>query len=127
MKKILLVEDDEDLSDLIRTVLTQKAYKVFISHTSDEGLKMAKEEKPDLILMDILLPGMNGAEVVKNLKTVPMVRDIPVLFLTGLLSHSEKDSEEDGVHIDGKKYTTIAKPVNIPTLLSEIEKALKQK
>ena len=123
MKKILIVDDDRDLSDLTRSVLARGGYEVFISHDSSMGIDMAKKQKPDLILMDIMLPGINGAEVVKVLKSEPVLRDIPVLFFTALLSDADKYNTE-GIQVDGKHYTAIAKPYEIKDLLEKVKKIL---
>ena len=123
MKKILIVDDDRDLSDLTRSVLARGGYEVFISHDSSMGIDMAKKQKPDLILMDIMLPGMNGAEVVKLFKADPILKDIPVIFLTGLLSDADRDNT-DGIQVDGKHYTAIAKPYEIKDLLEKVKKIL---
>ena len=123
MKKILIVDDDRDLSDLTKSVLVRGGYEVLISHDSSMGIDMAKKQKPDLILMDVMLPGMNGAEVVKLLKSEPILREIPVLFLTALLSDADKYNTE-GIRVDGKHYTAIAKPYEIKDLLEKVKKIL---
>ena len=123
MKKILIVDDDHDLSDLTKSVLVRGGYEVLISHDSSMGIDMAKKQKPDLILMDIMLPGMNGAEVVKLLKSEPIIRDIPVIFLTALLSDADK-YDTAGIQVDGKHYTAIAKPYEIKDLLEKVKKIL---
>ena len=123
MKKILIVDDDRDLSELTQSVLGRAGYEVIISHDSSTGIDMAKKQKPNLILMDVMLPGMNGAEVVKLLKADPILKDVPVIFFTALLSEADQHNA-DGIRVDGKNYTAIAKPYEIKDLLEKIKKIL---
>ena len=123
MKKILIVDDDRDLSELTQSVLKQAGYEVIVSHDSLSGIDMAKKQKPNLILMDVMLPGMNGAEVVKSLKADTILKDIPVIFLTALLSEADKHNT-DGIRVDDKKYIAIAKPYEIKNLLEKVKKIL---
>ena len=121
MKKILVVDDDQDLSGLIKEVLNKGGYKVLISLDPKTGLDIARQERPDLILMDVMLPGMNGAEMVKILKSESMLRDIPIIFLTGLLSNNEKYNGEAGIKVGEKYYVAIAKPFEIKDLLAKVK------
>lgn len=123
MKRILLIDDDHDMADLVKAILTSEGYGTLQAFSSQEGIETAKRERPDLILMDIMLPGMNGGEAVKILKSEPLVRDIPVIFLTALLSGSE-EAEQDGVVIDGHRYRVIGKPFEIKHLLETVKLVL---
>ena len=84
MSKILFVEDEPSLQKAIREVLTQEGYKVLGAADGEEGLKKAKEEKPNLILLDLILPKKDGFEVLKELKADEKLKDIPVIVLTNL-------------------------------------------
>lgn len=88
-KTILLVEDDEFLAELYATKLTLEGYKVYLAIDGLKGLKMAKEKKPALILLDILLPKMDGFTVLAELKKDPKAKNIPVVLLTNLSQRSE--------------------------------------
>ncbi len=123
MRRILVVDDDFDLSGLVQAVLTQHGYNVLISHNASEGMEMARGQKPDLILMDVMLPEMSGADVVKLLKSDRRVKDIPVVFLTGLLSKKEQ-YEDDHICVDGQSYPAVAKPFEINDLLEKIKTSL---
>ena len=84
MSKILFVEDEPSLQKAISEVLTQEGYKVLGAADGEEGLKKAKEEKPNLILLDLILPKKDGFEVLKELKADEKLKDIPVIVLTNL-------------------------------------------
>lgn len=124
MRKILLIDDDQDLSDTIKSVLEYDGYDVLLSHDSQKGIDMAKEQKPDMILMDVMLPGMNGAEAVKILKSTPVVRDIPVIFLTALMSNSDSKAQQEGLNVDGVNYQTLGKPFENMKLLEIVRSTL---
>lgn len=82
--KILLVEDEFYISDLYKMILESAGFEVILAVNGEEGLKYVEEEQPNLILLDIMLPKINGIEVLKKLKKTKIIRDIPVLLLTNL-------------------------------------------
>lgn len=82
--KILLVEDDTFLSSMYSTKFNLEGFVVAAAHDGEEGYKLAKKEKPDIILLDILLPKMDGFTVLDNLKKDEETKDIPVIMLTNL-------------------------------------------
>jgi DNA-binding response OmpR family regulator len=84
MKKILFVEDEPSLQKAISELLTQEEFKVLNASDGEEGLKFAKAEDPDLILLDLILPKKDGFEVLKELKADEKTKDIPVIVLTNL-------------------------------------------
>ncbi len=84
MKKILFIEDEPSLQKAISEVLTQEGFKVLSAPDGEEGLKSAKAEDPDLILLDLILPKKDGFEVLKELKADEKMKDIPVIVLTNL-------------------------------------------
>jgi len=91
MKKntILLVEDDEFLAELYATKLTLEGYRVILATDGMKGLKLAKEKSPSLILLDILLPKLDGYQVLAELKKDSKAKDIPVVLLTNLSQRNE--------------------------------------
>jgi len=123
MKKILIVDDDLDLSETIKSVLELEGYTLSISNAPQAGIKLAKEQQPDLIIMDVLLPEMNGAEVVKILKSDPVVKNIPVIFLSGLVSTD--DDLQGGMQVGGKHYQILAKPFENKRLVGLVKSILK--
>lgn len=84
MKKILFVEDESILQKAFGDVLQQKGYKILNALNGEIGLRMAKSENPDLILLDLVLPYLHGFEVLKKLKEDPETKEIPVIVLTNL-------------------------------------------
>ena len=87
---ILVIDDDDTITGLIKTVLTKEGYQVQIANDGINGVKMAENLKPDIILMDITMPGLDGYEATEKIKQNPAIREIPVIFLTG------KSASEDG-------------------------------
>lgn len=84
MKKILFIEDESALQKTFAEILTQEGYEIISALDGEVGLQMAKSQKPDLILLDLVLPRLHGFEVLKELKTSPETRDIPIIVLTNL-------------------------------------------
>jgi DNA-binding response OmpR family regulator len=83
-KKILVIEDDKFLQKIIDAKLSKEGYDVLISIDGEEGMKSIKENRPDLILLDIILPGINGFEVLARIKSDPSTSEIPVIILSNL-------------------------------------------
>lgn len=84
MKKILFIEDESALQRAATQVLTEEGYHVLSALDGEIGLRLAKEEKPDLVLLDIILPKKDGFEVLSELKLDPKTKNIPVIILTNL-------------------------------------------
>ena len=124
MARILLIDDDRDLAYLTRLSLLPKGHDILPFHDAQKAMEAAKQQKPDLILMDIMLPGVSGAEAVKQLRKDPNLQNVPVVFLTGLISSAEEDVEKTGINIDGRTYQTLGKPYEIEDLLKVIEQTL---
>ena len=116
-KKILIVDDDTSITLSISFVLEKEGYIVTTAVDGEEAVKKAKEELPHLIVLDIMLPKMNGFEVCKRLKANAQTREIRIIMLTAKGDEKDKRlAEELGVN------GYITKPFNIDTLLSEIKK-----
>jgi DNA-binding response OmpR family regulator len=84
MAKILFIEDEPTLQKELKEILEQEKIRIFAAFDGEEGLKKAKEEKPNLILLDLILPKKDGFEVLKELKADEKLKDIPVIVLTNL-------------------------------------------
>lgn len=82
MKKILLVDDDAHLLELIRTLLKQKGYEVVVASSGQECLDKLKKMKPDLILLDVMMPDMDGKEVCRRIRANPETKSLKIAFLT---------------------------------------------
>lgn len=124
--RILLVDDDADFVESTKTILESKPYEVLIAVNGNEGLRKAREEKPDLILLDVIMPVEDGFTAAEELKKDPQLEDIPVLMLT---SYSQKGAgtgipRDRGYELEAEDY--IEKPVSPEELLAVVEKHLKK-
>ncbi len=116
MKKILVVEDNETNMYLITFILKNKAYDVIEARSGEEGVEMAKKEKPDLIIMDIQLPGIDGLETTKQIRDSEADGGVPIVALT---SYAMVGDREKALNAGCTGY--IEKPINPETFMSEIE------
>ena len=118
-KKILIVEDNEQNMYLATYLLTQNGYEVISADDGYEAIDKAISERPDLILMDIQLPDLDGYKATKRIKHIPGYKDIPIVALT---SYAMAGDREKALAIGCVGY--IEKPFDPDTLLSEVEKFL---
>ncbi len=100
-KTILIVEDDEFLRELIIRKLTEEGFKVSQAIDGEEGIKKIKEEKPDLVLLDLILPGIDGFEVLAKVKEDSSLISIPVIILSNL---GQKEDVEKGLKLGAVDY-----------------------
>ena len=118
-KKILVVDDDKGLLKMIRSSLMHHGMEVITADSGEKGLSLAFQKKPDLIILDVILPGVKGRQVCVKLKEHPVTRDIPVMFLTA------KDSPDDvRAEMAAGAVTHLTKPVDFKKLVLEIENIL---
>ncbi len=122
MAKILLVEDNEMNRDMLSRRLTRKGYEVAIAVDGEQGVAMARSESPDLILMDMSLPVLDGWEATRQLKAAPETQAIPVIALT---AHAMAGDREKAVEAGCDDYDI--KPIEMPRLLEKIEALLGKK
>ena len=120
-KKILLVDDDADFVEATKLILESKSYDVVVSYDGKEGLKKVQTEEPNLIILDVMMPEMDGYEVCAKLKSDPRFKDIPVLLLTavGEAISTTKYTKEMGMKIEADDY--IPKPVELNELVERVE------
>lgn len=123
-KKILVVDDEKRIRELLDLRLSSEGYEVFLAQHGEEAVEQAKKHLPDLILMDVMMPRMDGPEAVKRLGEDPATKDIPVIFLTAIITKEEENSRLFGIQTDATKHRFIAKPFDAEDLLVEIQKAL---
>lgn len=121
MAKILLVEDNEMNRDMLSRRLMRKGYEIVMAVDGNEGVEKAQTEAPDLILMDMSLPVLDGWEATKILKTFPATQSIPVIALT---AHAMAGDREKAIEAGCDDYDT--KPVELPRLIEKIEKLLQK-
>ncbi len=119
MTKILLVEDNQMNRDMLSRRLARKGYEVVIAIDGQQGVDMARSETPDLILMDMSLPVLDGWEATRQLKGAPETQAIPVIALT---AHAMAGDREKAVKAGCNDYDT--KPIELPRLLEKIEALL---
>jgi len=124
--KILLVDDDPDFVEATKVVLESQPYEVITALSGKEGLEKAREEKPDLVLLDIIMPEVDGFQVCQQLKKDPQLAEIPVIMIT---SFSEKYREtslglSQGLSLEAEDF--VDKPVAPAELLIRVEKWLKK-
>jgi two-component system, cell cycle response regulator DivK len=120
MAKILIVEDNEMNRDMLSRRLIRRGYHIVIAVDGAEGIAMAKAENPDLVLMDMSLPVIDGWEAARRLKAEPSTRAIPVI---GLTAHAMAGDREKVLAAGCDDYDT--KPVELPRLLQKIEALLR--
>jgi len=118
---ILIIEDNEKNRKLIRDLLQVKGYQTIESETAEDGLKLAEEKTPALILMDIQLPGMDGITAMKQLKAAPKTKSIPIVAITAsAMTYNRQTMLAEG--FDG--YQT--KPFNLTEFLADVGRLIGQ-
>ena len=124
MKKILVVDDDPEVVELVRNRLEANHYEVASASDGQIGIKKAQKERPDLILMDIMMPNLPGGDAVRLLKSDLATKHIPVIFLTAVASNVPQPQEAKGINVDGQFFTAVAKPFKSEKLLFEIKQVI---
>jgi len=116
-KKILLVDDEEEVLDLLGNTLKRHGYEVVLASCGADAIELARQVMPDLIILDMVMPDIYGADVAKALSKDFETKDIPIVFLTGIADSSD---ESFGIKA-GKHYGVLAKPVDEAKLLAAIK------
>jgi DNA-binding response OmpR family regulator len=101
MSKILIIEDENILAEMYQDKFSQAGYEVFLAPSSEEGVELAKREKPDLILLDILLPKENGIQFLKRFKEIKEISKIPVVALS---NYDEPKTKREAAELGIKDY-----------------------
>lgn len=122
MYEILIADDDEDIRELLKYNLEKEGYSVQLAVDGHDCLKKINAQKPDLLLLDVMMPGMDGIEVCENLKSDESLKDILICFLT---ARSEDYSQIAGLEAGGDDYVT--KPIKPKVILSRISAILRRK
>ncbi len=120
MKKILFIEAESALQKTFGDVLKQEGYKRASALDGEEGLRLVKSEKPDLVLLDLILPKLNGFDVLKSLKEYPETKDIPIIVLTNLEGTGDV---EKALELGATTYLVKAN-YTLEEVLQKIKKAL---
>ena len=121
MAKILIVEDNEMNRDMLSRRLIRRGYQILMAVDGAEGIATANAENPDLILMDMSLPVVDGWEATRRLKAEPLTRAIPII---GLTAHAMTGDRDKAIAAGCDDYDT--KPVELPRLLQKIETLLRR-
>lgn len=119
-KKILVVDDDKIFLKLVEYDLTKNGFDVVTAQDGETGVILAKTQRPDLILLDINMPGLEGGDVVAMLEANPLTSDIPIIFVTALLTKQEEEKRHNMMG----KHSFFSKPYNLGRLLEEIDKLI---
>ena len=120
-KTILVVDDEQDLLDLIEYNLLKEGFDVLKAENGEEGIEVAKNFKPDLMLLDIMMPKMDGLQVVDAIRKEDSLKQMAIIFLT---ARSDEKTEVDGLNKGGDDYIT--KPISTTKLISRIKAVLRR-
>lgn len=115
-KKILIVEDEQDILQLVKLYLEKEGFRTVTAATGSEGLKQVKQEKPDLIILDLMLPELDGLEVCKRLRSAPETAMLPIIMLT---AKAEESDTVIGLELGADDYVT--KPFSPKALMARVK------
>jgi len=115
-KKILIVEDEHDILQLVKLYVEKEGFRTVSATTGTEGLRQVKQEKPDLVVLDLMLPGIDGLEVCKRLRATPETALLPIIMLT---AKAEESDTVVGLELGADDYIT--KPFSPKTLVARIK------
>ncbi|MEX0647002.1 MAG: response regulator transcription factor [Balneolaceae bacterium] len=118
---ILVVDDEQDLLDLIEYNLKKEGFEVLKAENGQDGIRMAREHNPNLVLLDIMMPKMDGLEVCDQMRADPGLRHIPIIFLT---ARGDEKTEVEGLDKGADDYIT--KPISTTKLISRIKAVLRR-
>jgi two-component system cell cycle response regulator DivK len=122
MSTVLIVEDNDKNMKLARDVLQAKGYQTLEAVTGEEGVKLAREKKPDLVLMDIQLPGINGIEAFRQIRAHENTRGIPVVALTASVTPTDRSA------ITAAGFDAfLGKPINLKEFLDTVKRLVEGK
>ena len=117
---VLVVDDEDDIVDLLRYNLSKEGHRVSIARDGVEAMTSVKEDRPDLIILDIMMPRMNGTEFCDAVRKDALLRTIPIMMLTAM---SEEEDHVKGLEIGADIY--LAKPISVPILISQTKALLR--
>ncbi len=120
LPKLLVVDDDDAFLSFLEELLSRSDYQVLTASNGKDGISMAMQEVPDLIILDVMMPDMSGGMAAHYLSENISTQAIPIIFLTSIIS------EEQEMMVDNQEgnYQFLAKPIKVDHLLSEVEKCL---
>lgn len=121
MATILVIDDDSIVAKSVELSLRHDGFQVSVANSGVDGLRLARREHPNLIILDVLMPGMDGYEVCRELRSDPLLGDVPVLFLT---AKGKDEDKIEGFRAGGDDYLT--KPFNIDELILRVKAILRR-
>ena len=126
MARVMIIDDDPDIVESVTMVLQKNGHEVIQAYGGVEGLEKAKSEKPDAIILDVMMPDKDGYEVCKELKGDPNYRDIPILLLTAVVSKIPSTSYTNRMGMETEADDYVDKPVEPTELVRLVERLLKK-
>ena len=120
LKRVVYIEDEPEMIDLVRLILSRKGYEVHGANGGREGLELVSREQPDLVLLDLMMPDIDGWDVYQQLKAEEITRDIPVIIIT---AKAQSIDRVLGLHI-AKVDDYISKPFSPQELLDRVERVM---
>ena len=123
-KKILVVDDEEELLDLVAKSLSNEGYEVTTVTTAEDAMDRARTLLPNLILIDIILPDMEGPEAVRALSEDSLTSNIPVIFLSGIVTREERGEASSEVRVGERRYKALSKPFSSKELIEEVQRVM---
>lgn len=115
-KKILIVEDEKDILQLVKLYLEKEGFRILTAATGTEGLRSAKQDKPDLVVLDLMLPEIDGLDICKRLRSAPETARLPIIMLT---AKAEESDTVIGLELGADDYVT--KPFSPKTLVARVK------
>jgi CheY-like chemotaxis protein len=121
-KRVLIIDDEENFCKLVKKNIEQTGeFEVEIATNGDDGIKLAGEIKPDLILLDVIMPGMDGADVISLIRNDQNIKDTPIVFLTAIVRGEEVSSQANFT----RGYSLLAKTVTVGELIACIKRNIR--
>jgi two-component system alkaline phosphatase synthesis response regulator PhoP len=124
MARILVVDDDPDLVETVSMMLEKRGHQVVPAYGGVEGLKKVREEKPDAVVLDVMMPDKDGFEVCKEMKADPGLREIPVLLLTAVASKISETKYTPRMAMETEADDYVDKPVKPEEIARRVERLL---
>ncbi len=124
-KKILLIDDDPDFVEAVRVIIASAGYDVRVAYDGAEGLEAVAQEKPDLIILDVMMPVMNGHEACAKLKADPQTAKIPIILLTAVADRVTTSTYTHRDMLESEAEDYMPKPVEPTELLNLVQSWLK--
>lgn len=121
-KKILIIDDEENFGKLVKKNIEQTGeFEVYTATNGEDGINLLRETRPDLVLLDIVMPGMDGADVAAQIREDKSIKDTPIVFLTAIARADESDSQESFT----KGYALLSKTVTVKELIACIKENIR--